>query len=225
MRPARKKPPSGRFIDISVPVRAGMAVWPGDPQVELERLQDITEGDEANVSRIAMGAHSGTHVDAPLHYIPGAADIGSMPPEALAGPARVIEARGDRSGRIGKGELEAHGISRGERILLKTGNSAFWRRYPGLFREGFAHLGAAAADFLVQTEVLAVGIDYLSVGGCGSEGALVHRTLLEAGIWIIEGLDLSCAAPGAYELICLPLRIEGSEAAPARALLRPVPRR
>ncbi len=223
MRSARN-PSSGGFMDISVPVRAGMAVWPGDPRVELLRFQEIVRGDEANVSRIAMSAHCGTHVDTPLHYIPGAADTGSMPPGALIGPARVIKAQGGRSGRIGKRELEAHGIRQGERILLKTGNSAFWRESAGLFHKEFEHLGAAAADFLAKREILAIGIDYLSVGGCGGEGALVHRKLLEAGIWIIEGLDLSRVAPGAYELICLPLRIEGLEAAPARALLRPLPR-
>ncbi len=201
-----------------------MAVWPGDPRVELEKLQDIEAGDEANVSRITMGAHSGTHVDAPLHYIPGATGIAGIPPGALLGPARVILAKGTNggSGEIGQEELETQGIRQGERILFKTENSALWGRSPGLFRKEFIHLGAEAANFLAQKKVRAVGIDYLSVGGL-SGGPLVHKILLEAGIWIIEALDLSMAVPGDYELICLPLKIEGLEAAPARAYLRPLP--
>ena len=210
----------GKLIDISVPVRAGMAVWPGDPPVELEQMQAIEKGDEANISRIAMGAHSGTHVDAPLHYISGTEGIDEMPPDALLGPARVITLSGGARGEIGQKELEAHGIGRGERILLKTANSAFWRARHDLFHEEFVHLGAAAAGFLAAKKIRAIGTDYLSVGGYGGEGALAHRVLLEAGIWIIEGLDLSDAAPGSYELICLPLKIEGAEAAPARAYLR-----
>ena len=217
------------LIDISVSIRAGMAVWPGDPPVETERLQDIEKGDEATVSRIIMGAHSGTHVDAPLHYMAAGAGIDDMPPDALVGPARVIDVRGGASGgsgkKIGKAELERHNISQGERILLKTTNSGLWRTRSSKesndhFHKEFIHLGADAALFLATKKIRAIGIDYLSIGGYMEDGAPVHKMLLGAGIWIIEGLDLSPAAPGSYELICLPLKMKGLEAAPARAYLR-----
>ncbi len=210
------------LIDISVMIRPGMAVWPGDPPPIIKKLQDIGSGDEANVSLIVMGAHCGTHVDAPLHYIPGADGIDKARPEALFGPARVIEVRGGNRGEIGKEELEKLDIREGERVLFKTANSGLWKNggKRQCFHEGFVHLGAGAAKFLAERKVIAAGIDYLSIGAYTGDGALVHRILLDAGIWIIEGLDLSEAPPGNYELVCLPLKIEGIEAAPARAFLR-----
>ena len=211
------------LIDISPPVRAGMPRWPGDPPVSIEWLEDMRAGGAVNLSRITLGAHAGTHVDAPLHYLPAGRSIDKMPLDALVGPARVIEARGRADGSIAKEELEAKDIKRAERILLKTDNSLLWER-PGPFRERFVHLSVAAARFLARKKIRAVGIDYLSVSGYMKDEARVHRALLEAGVWIIEGLDLSGARPGQYELICLPLRMEGLEAAPARALLRPLGR-
>ncbi len=213
----RKKQP---LIDISVPVRAGMPGWPGDPPVDIEWIGDIRAGDAANLSRIALGSHAGTHVDAPLHYLPDGKSIGEMPPDALVGPARVVEARGRADGSIPARELETKGIRRGQRILLKTDNSLLWGK-PERFHERFVHLSVAAARFLARMKILALGIDYLSVSGYMKDEAQVHRALLEAGVWIIEGLDLRGVRPGRYELICLPLRLEGTEAAPARALLRP----
>ena len=207
------------ILDISVPVRPGMPLWPGDPPVEFERTGEIGVAGGANLSLISMGAHAGTHVDAPLHYITGGKSIDEAPLSALVGPARVIEARGGPDGSISAEELAGKGIERGQRILLKTTNSALWRK--GAFQERFIHLSASAAEFLAGKRILALGIDYLSVSGSGDD-ALVHRRLLEAGIWIIEGLDLTNARPGDYELICLPLRLDGLEAAPARACLRPL---
>ncbi|MDA8174705.1 MAG: cyclase family protein [Nitrospiraceae bacterium] len=214
-----------KLIDISIPIKPGMPLWSGDPQVEIEKLYGLAKGDEATVSRISMGVHTGTHVDAPLHYLADGPGIGEMPPGALTGPARVIEILGGANKEIQKEELERHGIKQGERILLKTTNSALWHqpsKEQDFSKEFYIHLGAKAARFLAQRKILAIGIDYLSIGGCtGDSGAQVHRILLEAGIWIIEGLDLSLATPGNYELICLPLKLQGLEAAPARALLRP----
>ncbi|MDA8156477.1 MAG: cyclase family protein [Actinomycetota bacterium] len=214
------------LIDISIPIKPGMPLWPGDPQVEIEKLYDVAKGDEATVSRISMGVHTGTHVDAPLHYFADGKSIGEIPPDALVGPARVIEVHGGANKEVQKEELERLGIKQGERILLKSANSALWKIQiaPKEFnKEFYMHLGPEAARFLAQMKIRAVGTDYLSIGGCaGGSGAQVHRILLEAGIWIIEGLALSQAAPGNYELICLPLKLLGLEAAPARAYLRPL---
>ena len=210
------------LLDISVPVRPGMPLWPGDPPVEFEQTGEIGAEGVANLSRISMGAHAGTHVDAPLHFIPGGKSIEDAPLSALVGPARVIEllSAGGPGGSIAAEELAGKGIERGQRILLKTANSALWRSR--VFHERFIHLSVSAAEFLAGKGIRALGIDYLSVSGFMEDQSLVHRRLLEAGIWIIEGLDLTEAPPGDCELICLPLKLSGLEAAPARACLRPI---
>ncbi len=205
------------WIDVSVPIRSGMARWPGDPPVLIERAESIKEGGACNLTLLAMPAHCGTHVDAPAHYLPGGAGVDKMPPGALIGPCRVIEIRGRVS--VNPEELRRHRIRRGERLLLKTrGAARYWRT--DSFIEDFVYVSKEAARFLAGRGVLAVGVDYLSVGGYKHDLADTHRILLEAGVWIIEGLNLSKVKPGRYELACLPLRIEGADGAPARALLR-----
>ncbi len=206
------------WIDISVPIQNGMVCWPGDPEIFIEKVEDLEAGDEATLSRIELGLHAGTHVDAPRHYLSGAESIDRMPFEAMIGPARVFEIRDPV--HITVDELSGYGIRSGERILFKTRNSLRERR--DRFMEDFVHLTTLAAEFLANRKVLTVGIDYLSVGGYRRNEAVVHRTLLEAGIWIVESLDLSRTLPGDYELVCLPLKIAEGEAAPARALLRPL---
>ena len=206
-----------RWIDISVPLRGGMAHWPSDPPVRIERIRDLKRGDSSTLSHLSMGSHTGTHLDAPSHFLRGGATLDRIPWEALIGPARVISIRHPE--RVTAEELERARIRRGERILFKTRNSArCWRTKT--FQTRFVHLNSAAARFLVARKVRTIGVDYLSVGGYKKDGRDVHRILLSAGLWILEGLDLSHAAPGRYELICLPLRIAGGEGAPARALLR-----
>ena len=167
-----------------------------------------------------MGAHTGTHMDAPLHFLKDGAGLDDMPFSATLGPARII-AIAD-TGSVKPGELAGRDIRPGERLLFKTLNSSRAWRHPG-FLEDFVHISREAAAFLSERGVRTVGIDYLSVGGFRKDGAETHRILLEAGIWIIEGLDLSGVEPGVYDLVCLPLRIMGSDGAPARAVLRPLP--
>ncbi len=209
-----------QWIDISVPLRDGMVHWPGDPPVSLKRVKDMEQGDTANLSIIAMGAHSGTHIDAPLHFIRHGEAVDQMPLKATVGPARVIEIGDPES--IKPEELRRHRIRQGERLLFKTRNSSgAWQR--DIFVPDFVFISDEAAIFLAESGVRVVGVDYLSVGSFQRGGSYVHRTLLEAGIWIIEGLDLSLVSPGNYELICLPLRIEQGDGAPARAILRRVP--
>lgn len=205
------------WIDISVPVRNGMVRWPGDPPFLIERAQDQAKGDVATVSKMELGVHTGTHMDAPLHFIPNGRTIDEMPLDATVGRARVIQINDSKS--IRREELLPRAISAGERILFKTANSAqAWSS--DRFAEDFVFIAHDAARYLAECGILCVGVDYLSVGGFREDGPETHHALLEAGIWIIEGLNLSAIEPGEYEMACLPLRLIGSEGAPARAILR-----
>ena len=209
-----------KLFDVSVMLHAGMVHWPGDPVVAITRTSDIARGDSATVSKLSMGSHTGTHMDAPLHFFRGGKGLEKMPLQATVGPARVIAIRDPKW--ITPDELRPHRIHRGERILLKTSNSTrCWKT--DHFVKDFVHFSTEAARFLAARRVRTVGMDYLSVGGYRERnGVAVHRTLLGAGIWIMEGLNLSRVRPGRYELICLPLRIYASDGAPARAILRPI---
>ncbi len=205
------------WIDVSVPLRTGMVHWPDDPPVSIERVLDIERGDVAIVSRLSMSAHTGTHMDAPLHFFLTGRSIDTMPLTATLGRARVIEIRDPES--IKPEDLRPYQIQRSERVLFKTRNSArCWQTDD--FVEDFVYISQEAARYLAAQQVQTVGVDYLSVGGFFRDGVETHHALLEAGIWIIEGLNLSSVAPGIYELVCLPLKIEGSDGAPARAILR-----
>ncbi len=208
------------WIDISIALRTGMVRWPGDPPVRIERIRAIEGGYHANVSAITMGSHTGTHMDAPVHFWPKGSGVDQLPFSAVIGRARVIEIKDPHV--IHPHELRLHRVRRGERILLKTRNSSRARRTSSFLRD-FVALSREAAEFLAERRVQTLGIDYLSAGRFERDGAETHRALLAAGIWIIEGLDLSRVKPGPYELICLPLRIEGGDGAPARAVLKPVP--
>ena len=206
------------WVDISVPLRSGMVHWPDNPPVRIERMLDMDRGDVANVSTISFGSHTGTHMDAPVHFVRGGEGMDRMPLGATMGRARVIEIQDPVS--VNPSELEPHGISRGERILFKTQNSAGRWREDG-FIEDFVYVSREATRYLPDRGVMTVGVDYISVGGFYRDGPDTHQALLGAGIWIIEGLDLSGVDPGGHELICLPLKVKDGDGAPARALLRP----
>jgi len=208
------------WIDISVPLSTGMVHYPGDSVVQIEHEQDIARGDVATVSRVCLSAHSGTHVDAPLHFCEKGRAIDQCPFDAITGRARVIQIRDDES--IKPSELETSGIKPGDILLFKTRNSRLWSDES--FNRNYVYLSTAAALLLAQKKVRTIGIDYLSIGGFEGNEVEAHRILLEASIWIIEGLNLSSAPPGVYEFVCLPLRIAGGEAAPARAIIRPLSR-
>ena len=205
------------WIDISAPLREGMVVWPGDAPFELSDTLRIANGGACNLSRISTTAHVGTHLDAPRHFLEGAAGIESLPIDAVIGPARVIGIEDPEA--IHVGELEPHGLAQGERVLFKTRNSdVCWNT--DHFQSKFIHIPAHTAHYLAERGVQTVGVDYLSVDAFDSEGAPTHRILLKAGVWIIEGLMLGHVEPGRYELVCLPLKIVGGDGAPARAALR-----
>lgn len=206
------------WIDISMPLRPGMTIWPGDPPLGLERLLALDRGDSMNLTAASLSLHTGTHIDAPAHFLAGAAGIESLPLDAAVGPARVIRIRDAQA--IRAAELHRHAVRRGERLLFRTRNSE-----RGLAAQSFVQdyvcLDRDAAEYLARRRVRSVGIDYLSIGAFGAGGEETHRILLAAGVWIIEGLDLGRVRPGRYDLVCLPLNIPGSDGAPARAILRP----
>ncbi len=211
--------PKSDWVDVSVSLRDGMAHWPDNPAVRITRTLDLCRGDAATVSKLDFGAHTATHMDAPSHFIDGATTIDAMPFDATVGKARVIEIRDEESIKVK--ELERAKVKRGERILFKTRNSpAAWQASG--FVEDFVYISTEAATWLAEKRVRTVGVDYLSVGGFkAGNGVPVHHALLSAGIWIIEGLDLSNVPAGPCRLVCLPLKILGGEGAPARAIVRP----
>ncbi|MGA1839811.1 MAG: cyclase family protein [bacterium] len=212
-----KKYRTNKWIDISVPLKSGMVHWPDDPPVKIERLFDLDQGDISSVSMISMCSHTGTHMDAPIHLIKNGKGLDEMPFDVTVGVARVIEIYDEES--IRAEELVHHQIRQGERLLFKTRNSIkCWNT--SQFVEDFVYISRDAAEFLVDRKIRVAGIDYLSVDGVGEQGFKTHITLLKAGIWIIEGLDLSGVEHGRYQLICLPLNITRADGAPARAIIK-----
>jgi arylformamidase len=206
------------WIDISVTVRPGMVTWPDNPPVRVDRVMQMEQGDVCNVSNLSLGAHTGTHMDGLLHFIANGKGLEKMPLDATIGPARVIEIK-DRVS-IKPADLIPHRLKKGERILFKTRNSKrSWKM--DRFDEDFIYIAQEAAQLLVNKGVQTVGVDYLSVGGFKKDGVETHQILLGAGVWVIEGLNLAKVAPGKYDLICLPVKIDHSDGAPARAILRP----
>jgi arylformamidase len=204
-----------KIYDVSVAITPDMPVYPGDPAVEVEQTLKISEGDAANVTRLNFGAHTGTHVDAPRHFIEGAMTVDQIPLNLLVGRARVVEIS---SAVITAEVLDEFDFAEDARVLFKTRNSYLWREKS--FVPDFVYLTKEAAERLVEHGVKVVGIDYLSVEKFNFDAPDAHRTLLGNGTIIIEGLDLSEVEAGDYEMICLPMKIEGGDGAPARVVLR-----
>lgn len=206
-----------RTYDITLSIRRGMVIYPGDPAVEVEPHSRIADGDDANVTALSMGTHTGTHVDAPSHFIEGGTPVDELALERLIGPAAVVRVDPEVTA-IGEAELRAAGIDGAERVLLRTRNEALLDRSD--FDEGFAHLTGDGARYLLEAGVRLVGIDYLSIEASDAEDMVAHRTLLERDVVVLEGLDLREVPPGRYDLICLPMKLEGLDGAPVRAVLR-----
>jgi arylformamidase len=206
------------FIDISMPLAPGMVAWPGSPNVEAPYFLRMADGDPANATRLSLDVHCGTHVDAPLHQIDGAAPMASMALDDLCGPAVVAEIGDAR--RIGPVELAAAVPDGATRVLLKTANSRGGVA-ADTFDEDYAAVTADGAQWLVDCGVRLVGIDYLSIQRYDDD-ATTHKILLQAPVIILEGLALAHVDPGPYELLCLPIAVPALEAAPARAVLRPL---
>ncbi len=204
------------IYDVSVPLRPGMPTYAGEPGPRLEPLKQIALGDSANVTALSLGSHTGTHVDAPHHFLDGRSTIEAIPADALIGPAQVIELTEQR--HITAADLEAAGIPAGAtRLLLKTPNSRFWD--DNEFHTDFVGLSGDAATWIVARGVILVGIDYLSIERFRSPEHEVHKTLLGANVVIVEGLDLRAVPPGVYTIACAPLKVVGADGAPARVFL------
>jgi arylformamidase len=205
-----------KLLDVSVPLSQAMPTYPGNPAFQLDPIKRIADGASSNVSRLVLGTHSGTHVDAPKHFIDDAGGVETMRLDLLIGRARVVEIT--KRGGITAEDLTTAGLREDLRVLFKTPNSALWNS--ATFHNDYAHLTESAARYLVEQGVKVVGIDYLSVEQFKKPGAPAHKALLSNDIIIIEGLNLADAEPGMYEMYCLPLLIAGADGAPARVVLK-----
>ena len=204
-----------RVIDISVANGPTQHVYPGDPPPRIEQAKAIRAGDVCNVSLLTMGSHTGTHVDAPYHFIDGGARLCEVALERMVGEALVVDLRGRAA--VDAAALESAALRTGDILLCRTDNS--WRWEKAEFQRDFVYLTLDAAGLLVERGIRAVGIDYLSIEQFGSSDFPVHHRLLGAGVFVIEGLDLRAVEPGRYTLVCLPLKFPDLDGAPARAVL------
>ena len=205
------------IIDITLPISTASVIWPDQPPVSISHVRHLDRGDHATVSQITMSVHTGTHVDAPCHFLPGGATLDEIDLRLLVGPAVVVHSAD--AAAVTSEVLEQLGVPpRTGRLLIRTRNSERWAAGAAAFRPDYVGLTPDAASWLIKRGVRLLGTDYLSVAGW-KQNVETHRMLLRAGLVLLEGLDLSQVAAGAYQLICLPLRIAQSEAAPARAIL------
>ena len=205
-----------KLLDVSVPLAAGIPSYPGNPDFEFQPIKRIANGDSSNVSRMVIGTHTGTHVDAPKHFIDDAPGVDALSLDLLIGRARVVEIT--RRGGIGAEDLAAAGLREDLRVLFKTSNSRLWNSTA--FHEDYTYVSEAGARYLVEQGVKVVGIDYLSIEQFRKPGAPAHNILLSNGVIIIEGLNLAEAEAGMYEMYCLPLPVSGGDGAPARVVLK-----
>jgi len=205
-----------RIFDISVPIRTGGLVYPGNPEIDISLQQAVAKGASANVSTIRFGSHTGTHVDASRHFFDDGQPVDKIPLDRLIGPALLVSFD-DEIRSIGASDLRDRDLKGHKRILIRTRNSALLSQQE--FVPDYTFLAPDGAQYLVDSGVELVGVDYLSIEEFHSGHHRTHRTLLERSVVIVEGLDLSAPSPGEYNFICLPLRIEGCDGAPARAVL------
>lgn len=207
-----------KIYDISVTIAPELPVWPGDPTIVLERVSRMEDGEHNNVSRIAAGVHIGTHVDAPYHFIANGKTIETLDLNTLIGPCQVIELPEDCD-LIKESDLAGAGIQAGmERVLLKTRNSQYWTQSGLPFQRDFVSVAPDGAAYLVARGVKLIGIDYFSIAPF-NDSIPTHQILLKQELVILEGIDLSAVPAGMYQLYCLPLKLKGSDGAPARAIL------
>lgn len=211
--------PSRKYIDISVPVSSALPCWPGSPEIQFQRNLDLDQGDVATDTTLCFSVHTGTHVDAPSHFIAGGNTVDQLDLDVLMGEAYVAVFPDDvgsiTADLLNNLSLPAHT----SRLLLRTRNSRFWNTKGSEFQTDFVALTADAAQWVVDRGIKLVGVDYLSVQRY-YDGPETHQILLGAEVVVIEGLNLDSVAEGIYELICLPVKLQGIEGAPARVILR-----
>lgn len=207
-----------RILDISLTIGPSLITWPGDPVAEVRPAKRIARGDSSNVSELRFGSHTGTHVDPPFHFIDGGTTMDRLPLNALIGDCFVVDLTSVESAIEVQHLATALPRESPKRLLIKSRNSEIWEK-GAKFTRDYVHLSESGARWLVESGTILVGTDFLSIEAAGAPSHPVHTTLLGAGVVIVEGLNLSQVAPGAYELACLPLRIEEGDGAPARAVL------
>lgn len=207
-----------KTYDISLTIFPGMTVWPDDPQVELERMSKLEDGRNSNGSRMSMSVHTGTHVDAPYHFLKDGSTVERMPLKILIGRAYIIHLADDIDLITPKELEEAEIPPRTRRVLIRTRNSKIWQKDLRTFHKDYVGISGEGAEYLVKRGVKLVGVDYLSIAPFKNTRP-THLALLKAGVVIVEGLNLSQVSHGRYNLICLPLKLEGRDGAPARAVL------
>jgi arylformamidase len=214
------QPSTGGWIDVTATLDpATTPIYEGDPRMKFDFVKDMRKGDPLTLSAYSLGAHSGTHIDAPMHFVPGGASIDRVPLEPLIGPARVIDIPDDVQA-IDAAELNRHRWRGAQRVLFRTRSSRRgWMKSPAFHRD-FAYIAPDAAQLLADAGVQLVGIDYISAEQFGAPTPLTHRILLGKGIPMVEGLALEAVPAGEYDLIVLPMKVAGHEGAPARAVMR-----
>jgi len=206
-----------QIFDLSVTLGSEAPVYPGDPAYVREKVYSLEQGDTVTVSKLTLCAHSGTHVDLPAHYLRNSPGMSEIPPGRFILPAVVAESASPRA--VSREELQGLNLTAERAVLLKTANSASGLVRSRRFSEKYVHLATGAAQFLAELHVPLVGLDYYSVDPFNSHDYPSHRALLGAGVLILEGIDLAAVAPGEYTLLCLPLKLDGVEASPVRAVL------
>lgn len=205
-----------RTFDVTVPLRQGLPTYAGEPGVTLDYHKRLERGDPYNVSALSLGSHTGTHVDAPYHFIDGAPTVDEIPLDALIGPCQVVEHNGNA--HVSADDFDRWRLPPDtSRLLIKTSNSRLWD--DDRFHEDYIALTADAAKWIVNRGIVLVGIDYMSIEEFGATKFVVHETLLERNVVILEGVDLRGVSPGDYQMVCAPLLVVGAEGAPARVIL------
>jgi arylformamidase len=210
------------WYDITVPLKQGMTPLPDDPfPFKYWRMHDVVLGSRVTMSGMEMTSHTGTHIDTPLHFIPGGSSVSDMPLNATVGPARVIEIKDKHTIKVA--ELEKHNIKKGERLLFKTRNSPIMYETPKYIAD-YVYFEIPAAEYLAEKGVLLVGLDNITIGNFADQDNInmTHLALLKAGAYILEDCALAGVPPGDYELLCLPLLMYHGDAGPCRAILRPL---
>ena len=209
-----------KIYDISLPLSQELVTWPGDPPLNLSKAFSIAAGDACNVTKLEMGVHTGTHIDAPYHFVQAGVTTESIPIQTLMGKCLVIEVTTQSDIQVA--DFEGYELQKHKRVLFKTTNSALWESGTKKFDKNFIALSLEAANYLVQAGVVLVGIDYLSIESFGACTHDVHNTLLRNSVTILEGLNLFEVDEGIYDLVCLPLKLIACDGAPARAILKEI---
>ena len=207
-----------KFWDVTIPMSGDMPCWPGDPVPEIEKIKSMENGDSCQITKINTPVHVGTHIDAPMHFIEGGRDISSIPMDIFIGPVYVAELM-DHDRISAKDLIEAKIPEGVTRLLLKTKNSKLWQNLKHSFHKNYVAITPDAAQWIVDQNTQLIGIDYLSIELYGEMDHQTHKILLGKDVVVIEGLDLNEINDGYYELLCLPIKIEGSDGAPARIIL------